>query len=317
MSEDNIANPSSRAIDEAIAWHLRLGEADEKAWAEFTRWLEADAANRRAFDRIEDLDAELEDPALRNRAENRILPFTPPKRIIKFAPWIAAGAIAASVALAFVFLNPAPRGAEYATKIGETRVVMLSDGTRIDLNTATRLRAEDRHVTLLAGEALFHVKNDARNPFTVTAGSTTVRDIGTTFDILRSAKTLTVVVAEGRVGVSRAGHEVPLAAGDKLVRSETTGSTEIEKVDPQEALAWTKGYLVYRNAPLSAVVRDLNRYFPNQVMLDSRAAGDRFTGVLRIDNQDAILERLSRFLPVRVEREKDGGIVLRAIAPGP
>jgi transmembrane sensor len=319
MAEDNIRQLPLRALDEAVAWHLRLGEADEGSWAEFTEWLQADTANRFAFDKVEDLDAELDNAALHEpaAAERSVLPLFRQSRIGRFVPWVAAGALAASIVLAFVFLSPAPRGVEYATKMGETRIVMLADGTRIDLNTATRLLVENRHVTLRTGEALFHVARNAQHPFTVTAGDRTLRDLGTVFDVLRNGGTLTVVVAEGSVGVSGGGREVALGSGDKLIHSETTGSTQVEKIDPEQALAWTKGYLVYRNAPLSAVVRDLNRYFPTPVALDAGAADERFTGVLKIDNQAAILERLSRFLPVRVEHEKNGGIILRAVASGP
>ncbi len=305
---------SSRARDEAIAWHLRLDEADEQAWAAFTHWLEADPANRLAFDQVEDLDAELGNPALR---ESVVVPFVPANRARKFLPWIAMGGIAASIALGFVLLSPASHPVEYATKTGQTRTIMLAEGTRIDLNTATRLAVDGRHVTVVTGEALFHVTPDAAHPFTVKAGDRTVRDIGTVFDVLRNAGMLSVVVAEGRVGVSGGAHEVALRPGDKLVHSETTGATHIEKVDPGQELAWTRGYLVYRNATLSDVVRDLNRYFPIPVSLDKRAEKERFTGVLRIDNQDAVLDRLSHFLPLRVDREKDGRIVLRATTAGP
>jgi transmembrane sensor len=304
----------SRALDEAIAWHLRLGEADEKIWAELTAWLEADPANRLAFDRVEDFDAELGDADLDDApVPNQFM-------LRRVAPWIAVAGLAASAVLAIVLFWPQPQAVEYATRTGETRSIVLADGTHIDLNTATVLLAgPGRRVTLEKGQALFHVTKNTGEPFIVAAGDRTIRDIGTIFDVLRDSGVLTVVVAEGRVGVSPPGgaQEVALAQGDKLVHSETTGSTTVEKVDPEQALAWRQGYLVYRNAPLSAVVRDLNRYFPVPIALDEGAAAQRFSGVLKIDSQDAVLDRLSRFLPVKVDRGGDGKITLRAIAARP
>src|SRR5581483_11092698 len=49
-------------IDGAIAWYERINapDADETTWSEFTVWLEADAKNREAFDRIEALHGELD-----------------------------------------------------------------------------------------------------------------------------------------------------------------------------------------------------------------------------------------------------------------
>jgi len=305
---------TSRALDEAVAWHLRLGEADEKDWAEFTAWLQADPANRLAFDRVEDIDAELDD------ADFDTAPVPNRFMLRRVAPWIAAAGIAAAAVLAFALLWPQPKAVEYATRTGQIKNIVLADGTHIELNTATALLAgPGRRVTLEKGEALFHVTKNAGDPFIVIAGDRTIRDIGTVFDVLRDSGVLTVVVAEGRVGVSPPGgaNEVALTPGDKLVHSETTGSISIEKVDPEQALAWRQGYLVYRNAPLSAVVRDLNRYFPVPIALDQGAAAQRFSGVLKIDSQDAVLDRLSRFLPVKVDRLDGGKITLRAIAARP
>lgn len=316
-SDNDIAR--SRALDEAVSWHVRLSEADEQAWAEFTAWLEADPAHRMAFDRVEDNDRELDTEVFGDLSEVETPVLASPIR--RFAPWIAATGIAASVVLAFLFFNRAPAPVEYATRAGETRTLHIADGTEININTATILRVDGpRHVTLEKGEALFHVASDPRHPFVVTSGDRNIRDIGTVFDVLHNAETVTVVVAEGRVGVSpraQTGREVALQQGDRLVHSEATGATTVEKIDPDQALAWRRGYLIYRNAPLSAVVSDLNRYFPAPVALDPEAATQRFTGVLRIDNQNAVLNRLSQFLPVKVDRGKDGRIILRASAAQP
>ena len=317
MTRNNLAGESARALDEAIAWHLRLGDADERVWAEFGAWLEASPANRLAFDRVEDFDAELDNEDFSEFPDTP--DFVNPLR--RFAPWIIAGAgIAASFVLAFVFLNRAPAQVEYATAIGQARTIALADGTRIDLNTATTLLAgPTRRVTLEKGEVLFHVAKDASHPFIVTVGDSHVRVIGTVFDVLDDDNRLTVAVAEGRVGVSSRGSsgEIRLLPGDRLVRSETTGATSIEKVDPEQALAWRRGYLIYRDAPLSEVARDLNRYFPVPISLDDKAASQHFTGVLKIDTQDAMLGRIARFLPVRVDRTKDGKITLRGSAAPP
>jgi transmembrane sensor len=326
---------SSTSLDRAIAWHVRLSAADasEDKWAEFTAWLEADPANRQAFDRVDDLDSELESSetlegqaaSLHAIGEDR----APPRGAKAVAAWMAgAGALlAASLALVYFFqanyFFPADAPpARYATRIGETKVVTLADGSRINLNTATSLtvRVDEagRQVTLDRGEALFHVARDPRHPFVVTVGDRKVRVVGTVFDVLRSDGSVAVVVAEGRVAVSpstreRNAKESHLGPGDRLVVTEATGATTIERIDPKQALSWREGYLVYRHAPLSRVVGDLNRYFPVPIVLeDAESAAQRFTGVLRIDSQTSVLRRLSEFLPVTVNHRTDGRIGLRA-----
>jgi transmembrane sensor len=318
-----------QTLDRAISWHIRINapDATEADWSEFTAWLEADPANRTAFDRVEDLDSDLESLELSEgqaASLSQIGGERAPVRSVRAAgAWIAGAALLAASLVVFYFLQGGDGATPttYATRIGETKIVNLSDGTRIDLNTATSLSVQvdeaGRQVTLDRGEALFHVAKDPRHPFVVTVGERQVRVVGTVFDILRSDGAIAIVVAEGRVAVSpRAGdargQESPLGPGDRLVLAEANGATTTERIDPAQALAWRQGYLIYRNAPLSKVVNDLNRYFPVPVILEGDSASQRFTGVLRIDNQTAVLRRIAQFLPVTVEYRPDGKIGLRA-----
>jgi transmembrane sensor len=313
---------SSQRLDDAIAWHVRVAapDADETVWAEFTSWLEADQANRIAFNRVEDLDSELTalPPALAAMAaEEATLRFRPSRWV-----WTAgATALAASIVLVVVFVTSGQQPNEYVTQVGETRTVTLAHGTQIDMNTATKIlvanEGSGRHVVLEQGEALFHVARDPAHPFVVTVGDRDVRDLGTMFNVLRNNGVITVVVAEGRVAVSphanvQNADEVKLSQGDQLVHSEDNGTTTVERVDIAHALAWRDGYLIYDNAPLSKVVRDLNRYFPYHVVLENNAvAMRRFSGALRMDNENAVLERISQFLPVSVQHHPNGDITLR------
>ncbi len=78
------------------------------------------------------------------------------------------------------------------------------------------------------------------------------------------------------------------------------------------ATAWREGYLTYKEAPLSLVVSDLNRYFPNRIVLqDSDTGLRRFSGALKIDSEDAVVSRLAELLPLTVDRAGDGVITLR------
>ncbi len=77
-------------------------------------------------------------------------------------------------------------------------------------------------------------------------------------------------------------------------------------------MGWRQGRLIYRDKPLSEIVGDLNRLFPRPVKLgDDRAADMRLSGVLIVDEQDAMVDRLSHLLPVRTTTTDDA-IVIRA-----
>jgi transmembrane sensor len=93
----------------------------------------------------------------------------------------------------------------YRTGIGEQRSITLSDGSLVELNarSAVRIAFRDgqRDVELLEGQALFRVAKDSHRPFIVQAGTTSVRAVGTQFDVYRKSKGTTVTVIEGRVAV--------------------------------------------------------------------------------------------------------------------
>lgn len=90
------------------------------------------------------------------------------------------------------------------------------------------------------------------------------------------------------------------------------GSEEIMVVagNADDAFSWRAGRLIYRNRALSEVVADINRYGGEQVKTVGPAASLKFTGVLTIDNQTAMVQRLAGLLPVAASSGKDGVILL-------
>jgi transmembrane sensor len=93
----------------------------------------------------------------------------------------------------------------YITDVGEQRSIRLDDGSTVILNSRSKLRVEfteaQRTVELLQGQALFHVAKNHARPFIVRSNGTSVRAVGTQFDVnMRRGGTI-VTVVEGRVAV--------------------------------------------------------------------------------------------------------------------
>ena len=140
------------AIETAIAWQLRLAEADADVWAQFVAWLEASPANAAAYDRIALADrllAEARFPAPVTLAENDNVPAPRGMRW-----WIGGGAVAAAAAVALaVAPSMLPRSQPYqvATRDGERQTIALADGTRIELSGGSQVtldRANPRVASL-------------------------------------------------------------------------------------------------------------------------------------------------------------------------
>jgi hypothetical protein len=77
------------------------------------------------------------------------------------------------------------------TGVGQQQVRLLPDGTRIVLNTDTRIEVDyderERRVRLIRGEAWFEVSKRPTWPFLVRAGGREIRALGTSF-IVRQRK---------------------------------------------------------------------------------------------------------------------------------
>ncbi len=92
------------------------------------------------------------------------------------------------------------------TSVGEQRVMTLEDGTRVVLNTATRISVQydrsARRVRLESGEALFEVAKRPEWPFVVTVGERQVTALGTSFVVRRDAELAAVTLVEGKVVIT-------------------------------------------------------------------------------------------------------------------
>lgn len=229
--------------------------------------------------------------------------------------WVAAaGAMAAAVTLAVLVLPQMlqPASAQsYATARGQRLDVKLADGSTIDMNAQSRLAVtltrHQRRVVMGEGEAIFDVAADARRPFVIEAAGRVVRVVGTQFDVRNRPDGLAVIVARGAVQV-RGGADMPAAGGYELHPGQrldfsAAGVTRVSAANPADSFGWRSGRLVYRDEPLANVVADLNRQFAQSIRIDDADLGrSRISGVLVLDNQSDVLQRLALMLPVKAVR---------------
>jgi transmembrane sensor len=245
---------------------------------------------------------------------------------MRFALGIAA-ALLVCAGTAWVILQ---KPQQFQTEIGEQRSILLGDGSRVTLNTASKievdLRKDRRLVRLVEGEVLFDVTHDAMRPFKVRAGNVVLSDIGTQFNVDMRPKRTTVTVIEGRVVVNPGGsleHEgeesnregldpshkpLTLAASDSVViTSSGLGGAPQHGINATAAIAWTQRQLMFEHRPLSEVAEEFNRYNSDRIEIDSVELQRReVTGVFNAKDPASFLSFLST-LPGVVIRERSDG----------
>jgi transmembrane sensor len=225
--------------------------------------------------------------------ETPVIPFRAPARTAPAprrsmpAPWLRAAA-AVVLLLGVWFAWQAVRGGgsalvAYSTGVGERDSLRLPDGTMVILGPDSHLTldgdyGEKTRDVNLRGEALFDVPHDGARPFTVHAGEGWVRDIGTTFSVTTdSAAGVRVVVTAGAVALrttEQRGDELVLREGDRGPRGAGRRRAPPPPATPDD-LAWTRGRLVFRDAPLEQVAAELRRWHGVELRADDATIAQR------------------------------------------
>lgn len=271
----------SAVIDQAIEWHLRQAEMRDDDWEAFLAWLEASPANASAYDRVAAQDRLIDRDHFPAEAANDQSP-------VRRWPWVVGGLAAAAAAVAMVLplaMPARPSVYDIATKAGERRTLQLADGSRVEMSGDTHLRfdrARPRLVDLRRGEATLHVRHDSANPFIVTSGSLTVRDLGTVFNLARDGDRLTVEVSSGSVLFQPDRESVALAPGDALTAREGSGTITRGRISPEAVGGWRTGRLSFDGEPLASVFSTIHRLYATQVVLEGGLSQRPFTGMIRL-----------------------------------
>lgn len=200
--------------------------------------------------------------------------------LLKPLAWAVATLIAgAGGVIAWRELAP-----NYATGVGEQRLEVLADGSRMRLNTDTKVRVEfragERRVVLQHGQAFFEVAHDAARPFVVVADGARVRAIGTKFDVRHDSAAVRVTLLQGRVQVRGGdGSEAELAPGQSVV-ADHGGLSRPVATDAGAVASWTSGRITFSGVPLRDAVAEVNRYSERKVVLEGPAGvgGDLVSG---------------------------------------
>jgi transmembrane sensor len=318
--EDKASSMREASESEAADW---IARRERDNWSHeqsrvLEAWLEASWSNRVAYLRLNAVWQEAN--RLQALAGNTDL--APLRSRTRWLRWALAASIFLGIALSLT-LALWPRGSMYRTAIGKTQTVPISDGSRVTLNTDTRLRVavndDRRTVDLQQGEAFFEVVADPRRPFVVTAADQRIIVLGTEFAVRRAGNEVRVVVTEGKVQIERLGRREPklvstqLEAGN-IARTGAAGVlVENKPIEvAEESLSWRAGFLTFRQIPLAEVAAEFNRYNERKVTVaDPGIAAMRIGGTFRATNADAFARLMEEAFPINVEL-RSGEIVLTA-----
>lgn len=193
--------------------------------------------------------------------------------------------------------------ADCATGIGEVRSLLLADGTRLWLDTASavdvRITSVERRITLRRGQICVETApGNARAPLVVATRQGEIRDIGTRFSVRDEGERTQVAVYDGIVLVRTAdtGRTQRLDAGQRA-RFSSAAISPLETADT-DADAWTRTQLIVERMRLGDLIDTLARYRHGVLRCDAAVADLRVSGVFSLADTDRALASLAVGLPV-------------------
>ena len=310
---EQVAGQREAVREAAASWAVRLSDpaCTDAERAAFEVWRDASPAHEAAFERETATWSRFDRlralrPADPEPDPNLLAPAAQSQPILRWAAAVAGAAVLAGIGVWTVGGAPA-----YATAVGERRLVVLEDGTRVELNTdskiVVRYRRGERQVKLVKGEALFEVAGDAR-PFVVTARDRRVEAEAAAFNVRLQPKAVQVIVAKGDVEIADTApfgggdDEAHLAAGVIGVYGEGGGVAQpVAPVRIDQALAWRQGQIALNGQTLETAVEEFNRYSDERqlVVADPAIAGYRLGGYFAVNDMDGFVRALQTTFPVK------------------
>jgi transmembrane sensor len=323
---------SNKAISKLAAqWAAKVASGNLTAGEQenLASWLAADARHLGAYaranaalallDRFRGIDADaLRTPAPETLQDSLTSQAWTRRRLI----WTGAAASLLSAGVAGALLWRARLPAEFATQLGETRVVTLSDGSVVTLNTATRISVRYteawRKIRIEQGEALFKVAKNRQRPFIVEAADTEVRAVGTRFAVrVLPRRSIQILVEEGVVEVACPDKPAvrtvrAIAETQAVVQAKAPIVTRaVPRAAAARSLAWQFGQIAFENEKLEDAAKEFARYSNTRIIVAPTVTDLTVTGMFPSNDPVGFAKAAAAALQIRVEVGTDGVYLVR------
>jgi ferric-dicitrate binding protein FerR (iron transport regulator) len=203
---------------------------------------------------------------------------------------------------------------------GERSQVYLYDGTKVWLNSGTKLRypvaynGKSREV-YLEGEAYFDVAKDAHHPFIVNTNQLEIKVLGTKFDICAYPEEnyISTTLVEGSIKATNTanGKSIKLLPGELLTLNRTNNTLENVKVDIDLYTSWKENRLKFESATFGDVIKKMERWYDVKITVDPAInTKEIFTMTIKTESLREMLQLVSKTTSMTYEI-KEGNVLLK------
>ena len=214
--------------------------------------------------------------------------------------------------------NKIPAFNTIKTPVGGQYRVVLSDGTKVWLNSGSSIKfpvtfvGNERSVEI-EGEAYFEVAKDKKKPFKVFSDDQVVEVLGTHFNVnaYKDEANIKTTLAEGSVKVSSDGISNMITPGQQARLSRKSHAMNIVAVDTDAAISWKDGLFVFNDEDIHSIMRKVSRWYGVEVVFQNDI-NEKFGGVIsKFENVSQVLKILEVTETIHFKIEKRRIIVMK------
>ena len=278
------------------------GNASQLEREQVFRWIKASSVNEKEFNNLR----RLQDISIWHSSGNkRALSDKKQRKIItpvfsRIAAIFLLGILLSVFAYRHNFLRQDERMAsinetagmqQVAVPAGRSAELLLSDGTRVWLNSRSRLVfpdsfGDDSRVVQLYGEGFFEVTPDLERPFIVETERYSVRVLGTEFNVKAydTAKSFEISLLSGSVEINLANESDNLLLKPHQCAIIANNEVKLTSFDSNNFL-WREGILYIDDKNINEIALLLEQYYDTKINIEGgRQMTRRYTGKFRLHN---------------------------------
>ncbi|MBL7969805.1 MAG: DUF4974 domain-containing protein [Prolixibacteraceae bacterium] len=303
--------------EEKLIGYIKGDHISDAEIVEILDWIEASPENQKIYTQLKNLwvITGLDHP---DKVTIPSLPFLGTKHIpyqkILFGPVLKYAAVFVLAfllgSLSFYFRNKIERSelsSIYNTIIvpyGERSQISLYDGTKVWLNSGTKLRYpvvfnRNSREVFIEGEAYFDVAKDTKHPFEVNAGQLKVLVLGTRFNICAypEENEFSATLDEGSINAVNTtnGKAIKLNPGEQVVLNRETNGLKNQSVRTELYTLWKENLLKFEDAPFSDVIKKMERWYDVKIVVDPEInTKERYTMTIKTESLREMLQLVAR-----------------------
>lgn len=171
---------------------------------------------------------------------------------------------------------------------GQKSQIVLADGTKVWLNSDTKIRYpgnfdKKQREIYLDGEAFFEVTKNEKQPFIVKTSGIDIKVLGTNFNVKAYSEEdqIETSLFEGKILIVNEGNvksekiETEVNPGQSYLYSKNSNSLSINKFPQDEINGWKKNQLIFKDDTFSNLVRKVERWYNVKIIYDEKLFNDR------------------------------------------